>query len=765
MKTTRAVLVAVAVLAGFGAMAADAAGAISAEGLVAWWPFGECGLNDASGNGHTLSAGPEAVIGESAVLAGTEAGNANSGLSASGILFSEMNAVTVEFWIRYSTVPSWAPVLCELSVNYNDQKGRFICFDDQKTGGCIGSGVKTDPYSMIMSSSNVLAKKAGEWHHVVAVYVTGTSYSDSLRLYVDGVDVTKEDPSDNNRKSTMGVKFPDETLYFGGRGGKAAFAGEMDAMTVWSRVLTAEEVAFHYAAGRNYNPKTILTVTGAPAEVPCEQMSPAYGNTAFTNGEYVAFSAQCGLDGVGISGWRIYTNRVDSSEKVLMLSGDGASGGFTFPDETCTLEWQFSLPANPVVCITTPVEISNGEASFSCFASNGSVEDVHVLAVYGGSPASMTSTNDLGSVTAASNFDNVKISNLPPVGVLCVRLIAVGPTGEALAASPIKVGRWLEKLCYYPFGEAGYQDASGHGLDLTATGPCALDASGAVTLTPGDAKPTLHTTQNLDLSKLNSYVASCWFRTDEVSGSPVLMEQMVSGQTYQNKDGAFIIYWDTANALYQASLKTRKGSNFSVVTSDRREIEAQWHNIAVVFARKDYPDDIKVYVDGVNCSQPTTGGHKTSFESEVFTATQLWIGGRGDKTAFPGQIDEVLVAECPEGVEDAVVAQIHGEGLLVVKGELSSDSVTVEVPDGCPADQVFPPVGTTFGYGPGETVSVVAEGKAFDRWLCSVSTNGSNSAEWIPWRRLPAASGAFQHPGVPVKVSWRKKTGLVLTIW
>ena len=30
---------------------------------------------------------------------------------------------------------------------------------------------------------------------------------------------------------------------------------------------------------------------------------------------------------------------------------------------------------------------------------------------------------------------------------------------------------------------------------------------------------------------------------------------------------------------------------------------------------------------------------------------------------------------------------------------------------------------------------------------------------------VSVGAGAFQHPGVPVKVSWRKKTGLVLMVW
>ena len=284
----------------------------------------------------------------------------------------------------------------------------------------------------------------------------------------------------------------------------------MDSLKVWSRALTAAAVVFNCAAGRGYNPGAPFSVTGSPADVPCSQMSPAYGVTALTNGEAVAFSAKCDLKGVGISGWRIYTNAADLIEKVLMLSGSGSSGNLT------------------------------------------------------------------------------------------------------------------------------------------------------------------------------------------------------------------------------------------------------------------YPDDVQVYVDGVSRFREITAAEMATYRASAtaitFANATMTLGGRGSTDNLVGQMDEVMVAECPEGAADALVAEIHGEGLLAVKCEFSSDGVTVEVPEGSPADQVFPLVGTTFGYAAGEIVPIVAEGELFDSWLCTLSTNGSNSAEWKTWCRLPAAPGEFQHPGVPVKVSWRKKTCLVLTV-
>ena len=740
-------------------------GAASADGLVAWWPFGKFGLNDACGNGYALVAGPAAVIGETVTLAGTSAGNVQSGLSVSGIPFSQMNAVTVEFWIRYPSAPEWSWELVELSSDFNKNDGAFICSHDLSLNS-LSSGIHIAgaSWSMIASDSNAFAEKVGEWRHVVAVYAKGT-YGDNLRLYVDGVDVTTPNP--DHQSSTAGVTFSDKTLYFGGRGGKASVLGEMDSMKVWSRALTADEVAFNYAAGRDFC--LLSTVTGYPTDVPCSQMSPSYGPVAFTNGESVSFSAKCDLKDMGITGWRIYTNATDSIEKVLMLSGTGRSGNFTYPGVACNLEWQFSLPMTPIVCFASPVEIEDGEASFSCFASNGSAGDVRVLAVYGSSPTGMSMTNEVGLVTSARNFYNLKIRDLPSGGVLCVRLIAVGPTGDVVAVSPIKVSRGaaFKKFCYYPFGDMGFRDASGNGLDLTSTDNVTLENGGATFAGTGK-RPV--TSSNLDLSGVSSFVASCWVRNTELPCGCEFMEQ--AGSWYQHP-GAFNVGYDPSltylNSFFVGCLRVNGGPSYAMTASTEGALDGGWHNVAVVFSQKDYPDDVQLYFDGVNKTREITAKEGSAFrgsaKATTFANATMKLGGRGDESNFIGQMDEVMVAECPEGAADAVIAQIHGEGHLAVKGELSSDSVTVEVPEGCPADQVFPPAGTTFGSAAGETVSVVAEGKAFDRWLCTLSTNGSNSAEWKTWRRLPATSGEFRHPGVPVKVSWRKKTGLVLMVW
>ena len=728
--------------------------------LVAWWPFGDYGLNDASGNGYSLSAGTAVEIGDSVALNGTSSGNANSLLSVSGIPFSGMNAITVELWIRCPAIPNPAPAF-EVSPNFNTKKGSFNCTftsDGGLTSGrSFGGG---DTFSLVKSSSAVLAQKFGEWRHLVAVYPKGPN--SSFRLYVDGVNVAIPYSTAANRTADCSnLAFANDTLYFGSRSGKGYFSGEMDSIKIWSRVLSAEEVLTSYKRG----PGEGLFVSGSPVDVPCAQMEPAYGFTSCTNGERIAFSAVCDIPHVRIGGWCVLTNvNLESDQYEIMASGAGTHGSFIHPGCFCKLEWQFVLPPTPVVSFALPVEISAGTAKFSFFAFPASAGELSVKAVWGTSPESMNQTNDLMSVSGPGTFDG-SVSGLPPARAICLRLIAVGSSEERLTATPIKVARYLGAnelcICHYPFGEAGYRDVSGHGLDLTATGSCKLE-DGAVTLAPGTEGRTLHTTNSLNLSALDSCVASFWFRSNVTgNNSAILMEQMVAGESYSDFRGAFFIGWDSGAHGYQGVLRT---ADYAIVTSDERDLDTDWHNIAIVFAKKKYPDDVRVYVDGFNCSHETKGSHKSSFSGETFASTQLWLGGRGD-AATSGQMDEVVVASCPDGAADALVAQIYGEGRLAVKGELSSDSVTVEVPDGCPSDQVYPPVGSTYGYAIGETVSVVAEGTPFDRWLCTLSTNVAGSAEWKTWRRLGAPSGSFLHPGVPVKVSWRKKAGLVLSVY
>lgn len=382
----------------------------------------------------------------------------------------------------------------------------------------------------------------------------------------------------------------------------------------------------------------------------------------------------------------------------------------------------------------------------------------------------MNMTNEVGLVTSARNFYDEKIRDLPPGGVLCVRLIAVGPTGNVVAISPIKVCRWsaIKKFCYYPFGDMEFRDASGNGLDLTATGLVSLENGGVTFATASNTK--LATSGSLNLSGLSSFVASCWVRNAGSSTAGVMFMEQNSPLWFE-LSGAFAVSYDSSASFlnsFVGNLAVKGNPSYAIVASERGEFDSAWHNVAVVFSKKNYPDDVQVYVDGVNKSREITAAEKSAYRGSAgattFANSPLTLGGRGDTYNLVGQMDEVVVAECPEGAADAVVAQIHGEGLLAVKGEVSSDSVTVEVPEGCPADQVFPPVGTTFGYAAGETVSVVAEGGRFDRWRCTLSTNRSDSAGWKTWRRLPAASGAFQHPGVPVKVSWRQAHGLVIIL-
>ncbi len=82
------------------------------------------------------------------------------------------------------------------------------------------------------------------WHHVVAV-----RFGRSVKVYLNG-NTTPE------IAGALAMGFPKRLsrVCIGGRSdGYAGFEGKIDEVSLYGRVLTAEEVARHYAAARGTN--------------------------------------------------------------------------------------------------------------------------------------------------------------------------------------------------------------------------------------------------------------------------------------------------------------------------------------------------------------------------------------------------------------------------------------------------------------------------------------------------------------------------------
>jgi hypothetical protein len=104
----------------------------------------------------------------------------------------------------------------------------------------------SDPQSTVRSITTNL--NDGEWHHAVFVRV----YHVNLTLYLDGVyDNTSTDPSD----SLAGT-----TNLLIGDGGSSDYSGDIDDVTIWDRMLGAEEIAdLHNLSAQKYYWKLNVT--------------------------------------------------------------------------------------------------------------------------------------------------------------------------------------------------------------------------------------------------------------------------------------------------------------------------------------------------------------------------------------------------------------------------------------------------------------------------------------------------------------------------
>ena len=85
-----------------------------------------------------------------------------------------------------------------------------------------------------------------KWQHVVVTW-NGSSTASSLKIYINGTEVSSYDTSGNG----VGDKKDDSAnnLYISGRGANYNWNGSIDSVRIYNRALSADEVRYHYNRG------------------------------------------------------------------------------------------------------------------------------------------------------------------------------------------------------------------------------------------------------------------------------------------------------------------------------------------------------------------------------------------------------------------------------------------------------------------------------------------------------------------------------------
>ena len=214
---------------------------------IAYWPFGESGLNDASGNGHTLEGG--ATIDDHATLGGTAATVLST---VEKLDLSGYDDVTVEYYIKVKDHSGTASVI-EHSASMNDNVGGFQALlndrdpGDQRASVLINAAGNSK-IPCIDSASGPFQN--GAWHHVAfvikskseAAYSTSALSDYILSLYIDGNPIAYGGKRQGLTSHTGPTTLRNEKLFIGSRNNSSQFlTGQLDDIRITAGALTPTE--------------------------------------------------------------------------------------------------------------------------------------------------------------------------------------------------------------------------------------------------------------------------------------------------------------------------------------------------------------------------------------------------------------------------------------------------------------------------------------------------------------------------------------------
>ena len=233
---------------------AAVAAAVSAQGetYIAHWPFTDGSLEDTSGNGYSLTSGASVVTSDGYLHFPENAEEGTSWAQTTNkVTMSGAKTASVSFWLRKPNPANGTTLmeLTDMSVADKSKAGSFLL------GYTTDRQVCLTYYAAASAYLNTRVSSAGrfdddEWHFVAAtINITSANANPPVNLYVDGkLDSTAT--ANAKTKATTSDTFKNDKFYFARRKGSAgtggSFAGDMDEIAVYGRVLNAANVQTNY---------------------------------------------------------------------------------------------------------------------------------------------------------------------------------------------------------------------------------------------------------------------------------------------------------------------------------------------------------------------------------------------------------------------------------------------------------------------------------------------------------------------------------------
>jgi len=301
---------------------------------IAYWPFGENGFSDVSGNGHDLAS---TTVTESDAGYITLNGTSQFLTTASALDLSGETAVTFECWTRSTGKNSSFGVLFSAPSPAGTKAGSFVLYYTGRLQSQFGMGTGWQ----IDYTASTSAMDDGTWHHVAYVIDRTQTGENATKLYLDGVLMQNAGGQTGAVPALL-----DDVLYIGGGAGYTTseyYTGYIDDVRISRGALTPDLFLRYPSVGKAMRADTNalpvlaywpfggkggkdatgngfdLTMSGVP--MTSGTPSPSYNDYAKTNyyngtfpfsafsrtGFTLEFFAQTGSSGGGMAGTLVET--------------------------------------------------------------------------------------------------------------------------------------------------------------------------------------------------------------------------------------------------------------------------------------------------------------------------------------------------------------------------------------------------------------------------------------------------------------------------
>jgi hypothetical protein len=250
-RLARAVVKVVVLLAVMSA--ASSARAVQLQtGLIAYWNFDEgagptafdtapSGVSVDNGTLNSTTTGPTRVSGQFGKALSFDGVNDYVSIPSSTDLNIGANAVSVSAWVNLSLLPSGLPGA--FGPIYDSASDAYVVYLD-KGNNELRFKVTDASYAAARPGINTSMLSTGSWHHVAAVFDGAAGSAGTAKIYWDGLLIDTHTGNDGTGTGLTANVLAGQVARIGNDSGTAYYSGRLDDLGVWSRALSAAEIAY-----------------------------------------------------------------------------------------------------------------------------------------------------------------------------------------------------------------------------------------------------------------------------------------------------------------------------------------------------------------------------------------------------------------------------------------------------------------------------------------------------------------------------------------